>query len=239
MDKRNIFSDKFEKKTTEELNKVINEEGYQKEAKLAAIWELERRNEATDEQINLANELTAEQERKKASKLSGQRYQTFWPRFFAALIDGFVMWPIGFLLSYITNSNIGVIVIIGNLLNNFAPYIYSIFLHGHYGQTLGKMAMGVRVVDFDTEDEIDLKQAFIRDSVPVALMAVLYAYSLIIFYGNEGSELQADFVTLAPLFFIGLLTMLWTILEIFSMLFNDKSRAVHDLIARTVVVRTL
>ncbi|VXD15851.1 RDD family protein [Marinoscillum sp. 108] len=238
MDKRNIFSDKFEKKSTDELLKVINEGGYEKEAKLAAIWELERRNEATDEQRNHANQLAEEQERKKASKLSGQRYQTFWLRFFAAIIDGFVMWPIGFLLSYITGSNIGVIVIIGNLLNSFAPYIYSIFLHGHYGHTLGKMAMGVKVVDFDNEDEIDLNQAFIRDSVPVALMILLYAYSFIIFYGNEGYELQADFVTLAPMFFIGLLNLLWTILEIFSMLFNDKSRAVHDLIARTVVVRT-
>ena len=98
--------------------------------------------------------------------------------------------------------------------------------------------MGVKVVDFDDEDEIDLKQAFIRDSVPIALMIGLYAYSFIIFYGSEGNEFQADFATLAPMLLIGLLTLLWTVLEIFSMLFSDKSRAVHDLIAGTVVVRT-
>ena len=98
--------------------------------------------------------------------------------------------------------------------------------------------MGVKVVDFDDEDEIDLKQAFIRDSIPIALVILLYAYSFIIFYGNKGYEIQTDFASLAPLFLLGLLTFLWTVLEIFSMLFNEKSRAIHDLIARTVVVRT-
>jgi len=238
MDKRNIFSDKFEKKTTGELLKVINEEGYQKEAKLAAIWELEKRNEATDEQKNLANELTVKRERKKASKFSSERYQTFWPRFLAAFIDGFVMWPIGFLFSYITNSNVGLIVIFGNLLNNLAPYIYSVLLHGNYGQTLGKMAMGVKVVDAESENEIDLKQAFLRDSVPIALMIGLYCYSAILLTDIEHVDLATDFAALAPMFFIGFLTILWTIVEIFSMLFNDKSRAVHDFIAKTVVVRT-
>jgi len=238
MEKHNNFSDKFEKKTSDELRTVINDDGYQKKAKLAAIWELERRNEATEEQKSLENKIIANEERKIATKLSGQRYQTFWLRFFAAIIDGFVMWPIGFLLSYLTDSTIGTIVIVGNLLNNLSPYIYSVFLHGYQGQTLGKMTMDVKVVDFDTEDEIDMMQAFIRDSVPIALMILLYAYSMIVFYGNEGYELSTDFATLAPMFFIGVLTLLWTILEILSMLFNDKSRAVHDLIARTVVVRT-
>ncbi|MFT6783910.1 MAG: putative RDD family membrane protein YckC [Saprospiraceae bacterium] len=167
-----------------------------------------------------------------------QRYQTFWPRFIAAVIDGFVMWPVGFILNYLTDSNIGIIVIIGNLLNNISPYIYSILLHSRNGQTLGKMAMKVRVVDVNTEENIDLRQAFLRDCVPITLMIVLFTYSFILLSGRDDFNISIDFVTLAPIFFIGLLSSTWTLLEIFSMLLNEKSRAVHDIIARTVVVKT-
>ncbi len=238
MEKHNLFSGKFESKSSANLQKVINGEGYEKDAKLAAIWELERRNEVTDDQLILASRIIADEERKTASRLSGQRYQTFGPRFFAAIIDGLVMLPLTVLFSYLSNFNIVGIVIVTNLLYNLSPYIYSVLLHGYYGQTLGKMAMGVKVLDFETEDEIDLKQAFIRDSVPIALMIALYSYSVIIAWGNEGSAMQADFATMAPMFLIGILSILWTTLEIFSMLFNEKSRAVHDLLAGTVVVRT-
>ncbi len=238
MSKTNHFSDKFKNKTSEELRKIIRGNAYQNDAKLAAAWELERRDESTEEELKLASGIEAENERKETSRLSGERYQTFWPRFIAAFIDGFVMWPIGFLLSYATNSNIGVIVILGNLLNNLAPYIYSVLLHGNYGQTLGKMVMGVKVVDAKSEDGIDLKQAFLRDSVPIALMIGIYCYAAILLTGFEHVDLATDFAALAPVFFLGFLTILWTIVEILSMLFNEKSRAVHDFIAKTVVVRT-
>lgn len=238
MERQNNFSVLYKKKTIDELRKIINEEGYQKQAVLAAIWELERRNEATVEEQNLGDQIMAEEERKKVSKLSGQRYQTFWRRLFASIIDRFVMWPVGWLLFYLTNGNIGLSVIVADMLNNFSPYIYSVLLHGYHGQTLGKMVMGVRVVDFDTEDEIDIKQAFVRDSVAIALMVLLYAYSFILFSGNDSYERASDFESLPPMFYLNMLSVLWIVLEIVTMLFDNKSRAVHDLIARTVVVRT-
>lgn len=238
MTNRNHFTDAFEKKSSEELRTIISESDYQMEAKQAAIWELENRNEATDEDKELLNQILVNEERKRASRLSGRRYDTFLRRFVAAIIDGFALWPIAALLNYISNSNVGAIVVIGGLLNNLSPYIYSVLLHGHYGQTLGKMAMGVKVVDFVSEDDIDMRQALIRDSVPIALMIVLYAYSFIILWGMEPTDVVANFTSLIPIFIVGFLTVLWTLLEIVSMLFTEKSRAVHDLIAKTVVVRT-
>ena len=238
MKKSNHFSERFASKTTEELRTIVEDKSFQKDAKVAAVWELEGRGEATEEELQVSGRIEVEYERRRASELSGQRYRTFWQRFFAAFIDGLAMWPIAYLLSYISNSSIGTIAVIGNLLYNMAPYVYSVVLHGNYGQTLGKMAMGVKVVDVETEDAIDLKQAFIRDSVPISLMILIYAYSIIIFYGNDGYELQVDFATLAPMLIIGILGFIWTFLEIFSMLFNNKFRALHDLLARTVVVRT-
>ena len=37
---------------------------------------------------------------------------------------------------------------------------------------------------------------------------------------------------------LGFAGLLWIAVEIVSMLFNDKKRAIHDLIAKTVVIRT-
>lgn len=238
MSKRNHYSDRFEKKSSTELRKVINEIGFEKYAKLAAVWELERRNEATEEDTKLAYEIETDNYRQAITYVSRQRYRTFWPRFVAAIIDGFVMWPIGLILNYLTKSDIGTVVVIGNLLNNFSPYIYSILFHGFKGQTLGKMAMGVKVVNFEGEDQIDIKQAFIRDSVPFIIMIVLFVYSYILISNGVEFDNSTDFSTLAPMIFMAIISLLWTLLEIISMLFNEKSRAIHDLIAGTVVIRT-
>jgi len=238
MTNKNHFSSKFESKTTEELRNVINDGDFHEDAKLAATWELERRGELTEEEQQRATKIKADYEQEQSSRISKQRYQTFGRRFVAAIIDGVALWPVGFLLSYLVDADISSIAIIGSLLYNLSPYIYSVLLHGYYGQTLGKMAMGVKVVDVDNEGDIHLKQAFIRDSVPIALMIILFAYSYIMLWGVETFDIATAFALMAPMLFIGFVSIAWTLLEIISMLFNEKSRAIHDRIAGTVVVRT-
>lgn len=242
MNKRNHFSQKFERKTSEELKSILNSEGYQQEAKLAAVWELEKRNEADVEDQELVNHIDEEIKNKEQVRLSEIRYQTILHRLIAAIVDGIILWPIGFLLAYLTISDITFIVLIGSILTNLYPYVYSVLLHGHNGQTLGKMIMGIKVVRFDNEGDIDLKQAFVRDSVPIVLVILHFGYSLTMIIGNEltGDEyidMATAFVALTQAVIIGFLSSIWTIAELLSMLFNEKSRAIHDLIAKTVVIR--
>ena len=238
MTNQNLFSDKFKNKTSDELRKIIFSDDYQQEAKDAALAELENRNEWTEADKKRKSLLEAKGERTLAGRLSGRRYDTFGPRFFAAIIDGFVLWPVSLIFVFITNTDIITVAILASLVKDLMPYIYSVIMHGEYGQTLGKMAMGVKVVDFETEESIGYKEAFIRDSVPIALMIGLYGYTAILLSDIHEGPLEMDITSLAPMFFIGILTILWTLLEIFSMLLNSKSRAVHDFIAGTVVVRT-
>lgn len=239
MDKRNHFSDKFDNKHSAQLRSILVDNGYEKDAQLAAVWELERREEATEEDLAFANELEAERQRNQVDELLYQRYRTFWYRLIAATIDGFVLLPIAHLFAYLfahlMATNFAIIDGIGSLLYHLIPYIYSILLHGYKGQTLGKMAMGIKVVNADDEEPIHMRQAFIRDSVPVVLTISMYVYSLTI----QGKDLGSlpNFNSLAPIIFLSFLSLLWTLLEIISMLFNEKSRAVHDLLAKTVVVR--
>lgn len=47
MSKQNRFSEKFAEKSTSHLKSLLNNNDYQKDAQLAALWELERRGEAS------------------------------------------------------------------------------------------------------------------------------------------------------------------------------------------------
>lgn len=242
MDKKNHFSDKFESKTTEELRNIIDNKDYQKEAQLAAAWELERRSELGQDQQDFAQSLVAKNIQQAEQRTIARRYETFGPRFIAAILDGLVLMAAGLLLNLINNNLHGLIyIILLGMLHQFLPFIYSILMHGTYGQTLGKMAMKVKVVDFKSEENITMFQAFLRDCIPLLLMLVSYFMIAIITNGfkNEwitpepGFNLASTVITI-----INGLSLVWSILEIGSMLMNEKSRAIHDLIAKTVVVRT-
>ena len=97
------------------------------------------------------------------------KYSTFWPRFWAAAIDGILF----AIILYIECLVFGVEYSTKNdflqALNGVQFAIYVIFMHGYFGQTLGKMVMAVKVVNHDTETEIDIKQALRRESVNLAL----------------------------------------------------------------------
>ena len=135
MSRRNLFTDKFQNKSNQELRDIANNESnFQKDAVLAAIWLLEERGDVSEEDEKKKHSLEAESERKQAEDLQEQKYATFWERSIAAGIDGVVLSPVGYLLNYLTGSEIGTIVVIGNVLNNFFPYFYSIFFHARYGR---------------------------------------------------------------------------------------------------------
>jgi uncharacterized RDD family membrane protein YckC len=122
--------------------------------------------------------------------------------------------------------------------------IYSIALHTKYGQTVGKMVCKVRVVDCKTEGPIDFSQALLRDALPLIMLGILLVYqSLRVITGKvtvgrlaQPEELQ-DIGNISPWLFLGI-PMIWFVLEIVTMLTNERRRALHDFIAGTVVVRT-
>lgn len=165
------------------------------------------------------------------------KYSTFWPRFWAATIDGILF----ALLLYIECLIFGVEYSAQDkflqALNGVQFAIYAIFMHGYFGQTLGKMFMEVKVLNHDTETDINIKQALRRESVNLVLNITLVLIILTVAITLEVTGTISVGLSYAVIGF-GILAMVWGISEFVTMLFNDKCRAIHDYIGKTVVVRT-
>lgn len=162
-------------------------------------------------------------------------YRTFWRRVAAGILDALVLTPV-MLAQTSLDAAIGgsrgyaISVVAGGILF----FTYSIVLHARYGQTLGKRAMGVLVLDVSGRD-ITTRQAVLRDLPNIVLAAVSFALHVpLLLRGGEPFTSGALTTTeLAD----GVLTWTWMVLEVATMVTNEKRRSVHDFIAGTVVVR--
>jgi uncharacterized RDD family membrane protein YckC len=93
----------------------------------------------------------------------------FWRRFAAALIDGIIVGTVISILSVVLHSA-------GYVLGLLLGLAYFTYLEGGpRGQTLGKSAMGIRVISFDSGGPIGYGRALIRyigrivSSIPIYL----------------------------------------------------------------------
>jgi uncharacterized RDD family membrane protein YckC len=97
------------------------------------------------------------------------------------------------------------------------------------------MAVGVKVLDVNEQRTPTLRQAFLRDIGYIILNTLGLGYMIYLIIMNQYS-VDSHRLTL-PLQILGGAAFGWFLLELISMLINPKRRAVHDLIAGTVVVR--
>jgi uncharacterized RDD family membrane protein YckC len=101
-------------------------------------------------------------EMQAASGPSGPR-SGFWRRFAAALLDGILLGIVQGIIGVLLDSA-GAVYALSTLIS----YGYYIALEGGpRGQTLGKMALGIRVVDFNTGGQIGYPRALVRQLVKI------------------------------------------------------------------------
>lgn len=163
-----------------------------------------------------------------------EKYQTFAPRLAALFINIFIFLPLGIFDIWIKEAEVSPIIsYIWLPILNLAYPIYSIVMHGLYGQTLGKMAMKVRVVDV-SEKPISFRHAFLRE-----FPQLLFNFSLIFIVLPQIPNSEGNIEFSANPFgnVLYFLMMIYGIANIAVFLFNDKRRALHDFIAGTVVVK--
>ncbi|MEO9273849.1 RDD family protein [Marinomonas sp. 5E14-1] len=226
------FSHDYSKYTIEQLSdmrKNINEEKYPEKAEEIASA-LAKRMEAPEIQAMLEKEKKIAKEKKRDLK-----YSTFWPRFWAATIDGILFAIILYIECFVLGVEFNVHNQFIQTFNAIQFSIYVIFMHGYFGQTLGKRIMKVKVLDHGTETRINLKQALRRESVNLTLN-IFWLFILLLFV-LEIPILGSAYNLLYIVLIFSVLSSIWGISEFVTMLFNDKRRALHDLIGKTVVVR--
>ena len=192
---------------------------------------------AQELELEIANKIKDPEIKAEFEELeTNKRYATFWPRFWAAIIDGLIFTALLYiecLLFGVEYSNQNMVL---QAVNGVQYIGYVVFMHGFYGQTLGKMVMDVKVLDHDTETDINLKQSVRRESVNIAINSswILLLLSISISLQQLGSI--HEFLTYLIMGLSSLAT-LWALSEFITMLFNEKRRAIHDFIGKTVVVR--
>jgi len=166
------------------------------------------------------------------------KYQTFWPRFLAGVVDGLVFLPLSFLNVAAYQEGVPIWVrSIWYVLWSFAFVTYVVVMHALYGQTLGKMANHVKVLDV-SESKLSWTQAFMREAVRVGLTLILVVYKLPRVVAGEDPNRPVQPEMLGFAVWLALAASGgWFAAELITMLTNSKRRAVHDFIAGSVVVR--
>jgi uncharacterized RDD family membrane protein YckC len=163
------------------------------------------------------------------------KYSTFSPRFCAGFLDGLIFWPVGWLCSFAYSHSGSVpIQVVVYTVSSSAFLIYSIWMHGKLGQTLGKMACKVIVLDV-TEQPLTIRQAVLRDILGVVLLPIGLAIDIPRIV--HGIDIYAPTNVTTIDWIIMYSTFGWFVIEVGTMLTNNKRRALHDFIAGSVVIR--
>jgi uncharacterized RDD family membrane protein YckC len=175
-------------------------------------------------------------------KIANRNLATYSSRFYAALIDTVPFICVS-LLSYKIQSwntwNFSFFYLL-----EFLYFSYELFLSAYYGQTVGKMMLKIKIFKMDGSD-IGMRESFLRlipNLIPLlmTLFAYLYSFNQLsdsFFQSSDFSELTMKFEKLNPYSkYTIILTYFVGSLELVTMFLNRERRAVHDLIAGTIVL---
>ena len=163
------------------------------------------------------------------------KYETFGKRFLASLIDGIVFIPLIIIDNLIEDHVTDKQVFFSWLLfYTLCGLTYAVISHGRYGQTIGKYFMGIKVLDHVNEKEvIGYRRAFYRESIWFFTILLSLVYMA---YQNSGPTVNEEMHSFYYNIVNGLFSLIWLVIELVTMLFNQRRRALHDYIAGSVVI---
>ena len=172
------------------------------------------------------------------------QYAGFAKRFFAILLDVVILTPISIFILWIGSysKDVHLAIIIPHTLLYFA---YNIYMNANYGGTLGKLIIGIRIVNLNGS-AIHYKEAFLRNIVDLGFGIVIVAMQAHTLFNISDSSYESLNWFKQSIFLnknmpeiygkIKTVNQIWIWSELIILLFNKKKRALHDFIAGTVVV---
>ncbi|MEI6277186.1 MAG: RDD family protein [Prolixibacteraceae bacterium] len=183
----------------------------------------------------------------RLESVSESIYAGFWIRLGAMFLDGFFLWPLTSLVSYLNGKGIDMYYYTVVPMFLFGLW-YNIYLPRRYGGTPGKLAAGISIIRLDGA-AIAWKEAALR--YLVTLVFVVMTICLTIYCLGKADEetyvgigwmkRTAYLVTFAPLLFkiTTWSQSLWEFSELIVLLTNPRKRALQDFMAGTVVVKAI
>lgn len=162
-------------------------------------------------------------------------YDNVFRRIGAAFVDLLVFMPLIFVDNYENSSfENKFAILIWLFVMAFITTFYSIYLHYKYGQTFGKMAMGIKVVDLNENHKLTFRQAVIRSSIYIIIDVLGLIYFLILTVSLDETTVT---MTESYDYFQQMAAGTLVLIEFIVILTNKKRMAIHDYIAKTVVVK--
>ena len=164
-----------------------------------------------------------------------------WARLLSLILDGLLWSPVAVAVAYAASrSPAWGVILFPAALVSFV--VYQVALHATFGATVGKLILRIRVVNTDYTP-IDLYAALKRSFVDAVFRLGLATISVQVIQALgpvpinsmmefvKALQVNKSYATLSNM------ESLWTLSEIATCLFHPQRRALHDLIAGTLVVK--
>jgi uncharacterized RDD family membrane protein YckC len=158
-----------------------------------------------------------------------RKYKTVVQRLAAGIIDGVIFIPFSILLENLVNHSSKTSFLISTVVSAAVPAVYNIILHHTYGQTIGKRASNIKVYALDEKNLLSYNHAFRRELIGLSITFTGTIFLLISDYSNENLETAYNNFVFYP-------SVVSLAAEIITMFLNDKRRALHDLLAGSVIL---
>jgi uncharacterized RDD family membrane protein YckC len=168
------------------------------------------------------------------------RYSTFWDRFGASLLDGFIMLAATMPLTYfnITTWKIPSLYILISLFT----VLYKPLLEYQYGATWGKMILGIQVVG-QNFGKITLQEELRRVSFYLVPSLLQHVLTLVSYYGAEFlstknyQEFNSYIISANPsILWLNGIVIILLIADTITFFSTRPNRALHDIYAGTYVI---
>jgi uncharacterized RDD family membrane protein YckC len=168
------------------------------------------------------------------------KYGGFWSRFGALLLDGLILAPISFGITYfnITSWKSSLLLFLISVI----AIAYKPFMEFTYGATLGKMVLKLRVTNTNLE-KANLAEILLRNVFHIVPQLVTLLLSIGMIYNNpdfEAVDGWGDYTVFISQFsllqYINLANGLITIVDAIMLATDEQKRSLHDRIGGTLVI---
>ncbi|NLW47457.1 MAG: RDD family protein [Firmicutes bacterium] len=166
-------------------------------------------------------------------KVEDNLYKTLGERIMAFIFDVILLEFVRLIFSFIFCNN-GIRYIFGALFDPILFFIYRVSMHVIYGQTIGKKIWHIKVVDIETLKILKFHQVILREMI--LFLGILFNNSLKRlsieqFYHHNYNDWFISGLEIGATLFLVLL-----IIDFIVMITNKRKRALHDYIAKSVIV---